>query len=204
MQRLTENVTFRKSHQEFHYAILGFHESLLVSYHNSIKFSPPDSDFINSCSFSLLDEICIGFQKAQVIANSFMPIMHAAATVDNEEFGGNQLKKLVATPNTTIASAFRKTLVSDAKKLTDGFDLSTNATNRIILPFIGYGTYKLGKEIARSKTLEALRQGYRCIDTAFIYGGETTEKQVGLAIQGKLDGENFGNLHTQLVDSPNK
>jgi aldehyde reductase len=31
-----------------------------------------------------------------------------------------------------------------------------------------------------------LKQGYRCIDTAFIYGGETTETQVGLAIQDAL------------------
>eukprot|EP00536_Pseudo-nitzschia_multiseries_P013853 jgi/Psemu1/213025/e_gw1.624.61.1 len=62
-----------------------------------------------------------------------------------------------------------------------------NRTDSVILPYIGYGTYKLGKEIARSKTLEALEQGYRCIDTAFIYGGETTEKQVGLAIQDAIE-----------------
>lgn len=30
-------------------------------------------------------------------------------------------------------------------------------------------------------------QGYRCIDTAFIYGGETTETQVGLAIQDAME-----------------
>ncbi len=83
------------------------------------------------------------------------------------------------------APSFQETTVENAKALTDGFNLSTNKGEKIILPYIGYGTYKLGKEIARSKTLEALRQGYRCVDTAFIYGGETTEKQVGLAIQGK-------------------
>lgn len=67
----------------------------------------------------------------------------------------------------------------DSQSLTDGVQLS----NGVILPWIGYGTYKLGKNVARQLTLEALRQGYRCIDTAFIYGGETTEMQVGLAIQ---------------------
>ena len=87
-----------------------------------------------------------------------------------------------------------KTMVADATKLTDGIKLfsshiSSNknriSSSSIILPFIGYGTYKLKKETVRENTLEAIRQGYRCIDTAFIYGGETTEKQVGLAIEGK-------------------
>ena len=54
------------------------------------------------------------------------------------------------------------------------------------MPWVGYGTYRLGKNHSYTATLEALRQGYRCIDTAFIYGGETTEEQVGLAIQTAL------------------
>jgi aldehyde reductase len=77
------------------------------------------------------------------------------------------------------SSKFHVTTAAEATSLTDGAGLA----NGIILPWIGYGTYKLGKTTARESTLEALRQGYRCIDTAFIYGGETTEKQVGLAIQ---------------------
>jgi hypothetical protein len=110
--------------------------------------------------------------------------MRTAKTGDNEELVGEQSDLLAATPNNGTASSFRQTTVANAKRLTDGFNLSTNKSISIVLPFIGYGTYKLGKEIARSKTLEALQQGYRCIDTAFIYGGETIEKQVGLAIQG--------------------
>jgi hypothetical protein len=113
--------------------------------------------------------------------------MSTAKTGDNEELVGEQSDALAATPNNASnASSFRQTTVANANRLTDGFNLSTNKTNSVILPFIGYGTYKLGKEIARSKTLEALQQGYRCIDTAFIYGGETIERQVGLAIQGTL------------------
>jgi len=101
---------------------------------------------------------------------------------------GEQCDTLATTPSTSTSPAtiFQETTVANAKTLTDGINLSTNNTESIILPFLGYGTYKLGKEVARSKTLEALRQGYRCIDTAFIYGGETTEKQVGLAIKGKF------------------
>jgi diketogulonate reductase-like aldo/keto reductase len=83
---------------------------------------------------------------------------------------------------------FRETTASNAKSLADGVRLKNilDRNNDVILPWIGYGTYKLGKEIVRPCTLEALRQGYRCIDTAFIYGGETTEKQVGLAIQDAI------------------
>ncbi|KAL3913691.1 MAG: hypothetical protein SGARI_000529 [Bacillariaceae sp.] len=82
-------------------------------------------------------------------------------------------------------SNFRESSAVDAKALTDGV-LLKNSDN-VILPWIGYGTYKLKKEIARDCTLEAMRQGYRGIDTAFIYGRETTEKQVGLAIQDALE-----------------
>jgi diketogulonate reductase-like aldo/keto reductase len=79
-------------------------------------------------------------------------------------------------------SSFRVTSAKEADSLVDGAKLS----NGVILPWVGYGTYKLGKQSSRQCTLEALRQGYRCIDTAFIYGGETTETQVGLAIQDAI------------------
>lgn len=72
----------------------------------------------------------------------------------------------------------------EAQSLTDGVELPNSG---VILPWVGYGTYKLGKTTARDLTLEAMVQGYRCIDTAFIYGGETTETQVGLAIQDALE-----------------
>jgi diketogulonate reductase-like aldo/keto reductase len=105
--------------------------------------------------------------------------------------------KETAMKSVTATIFHDKITVADANKLTDGIKLlSTHSSNKskssissIILPFIGYGTYKLKKETVRDNTLEAIRQGYRCIDTAFIYGGETTEKQVGLAIEDAIDDE---------------
>jgi diketogulonate reductase-like aldo/keto reductase len=79
-------------------------------------------------------------------------------------------------------SPFQVTTAPEARSLTDGATLA----NGVILPWVGYGTYKLGKERARECTLEALRRGYRCIDTAFIYAGETTERNVGLALQDAI------------------
>ena len=113
--------------------------------------------------------------------------MRSASTKIVDEASDNERGDLLATtPKTAFPPPFRATTVANAKTLTDGFCLGSQKNEKVILPFIGYGTYKLGKEIARAQTLEALRQGYRCIDTAFIYGGETTERQVGLAIQGKV------------------
>ena len=85
-------------------------------------------------------------------------------------------------PSGSSRSPFRATSAKEAETLTDGAEL----TKGVILPWVGYGTYKLGKQVSRKCTLEALRQGYRCIDTAFIYGGETTESQVGLAIEDAI------------------
>jgi len=84
--------------------------------------------------------------------------------IDGKELDVEECDTLATTP----ATIFQETTVANAKTLTNGINLSTNSTDSIILPFLGYGTYKLGKEIARSKTLESLRQGYRCIDTVRI------------------------------------
>lgn len=89
-----------------------------------------------------------------------------------------------------LSAAFRETDVAAARELTDGVGLRAaggGADDPVILPFVGFGTYKLGRDVARSATLQALVRGYRCVDTAFIYGGETTERQVGLAIQDAVD-----------------
>jgi len=48
------------------------------------------------------------------------------------------------------------------------------------MPWVGFGTYKLSDP--KNAVLTALRLGYRCLDTAFIYGGEKTEPEVGKAI----------------------
>ena len=86
---------------------------------------------------------------------------------------------------------FRATETADqATSLTDGVLLASSSAaasrNAVILPWMGFGTYKLGKEIAYQAVLDALSCGYRCIDTAFIYGGETTERLVGEALQTAL------------------
>jgi diketogulonate reductase-like aldo/keto reductase len=75
-----------------------------------------------------------------------------------------------------------------AQSLTDGVILSSSSLSvseqdSVVMPWIGYGTYRLGKDKAYEPTLNALKAGYRCIDTAFIYAGEHTERQVGDAIQ---------------------
>ena len=54
-------------------------------------------------------------------------------------------------------------------KLTDAFVLS----NGVQVPCVGYGTYLTPDgEVAKNSVMEALRVGYRHIDTAFAYGNE--------------------------------
>ena len=54
------------------------------------------------------------------------------------------------------------------KKLTDGFRLS----NGVILPCVGYGTWRTPQDIAAASVAEAIKAGYRHIDTAAIYRNE--------------------------------
>ncbi len=52
------------------------------------------------------------------------------------------------------------------------------------MPIVGFGTYKFkGAGAAQRAVLEALKSGYRLIDTAFVYGGEKTEAECGKAIR---------------------
>ena len=62
-------------------------------------------------------------------------------------------------------------------KLTDAFVLS----NGVKVPCVGYGTYLTPDgEIAKNSVMEAIKAGYRHIDTAFAYGNE---KAVGEGIK---------------------
>lgn len=55
------------------------------------------------------------------------------------------------------------------KKLTDSFVLS----NGVKVPCIGYGTYLTPDgEVAKNSVAEAIKVGYRHVDTAFAYGNE--------------------------------
>jgi hypothetical protein len=100
---------------------------------------------------------------------------------------GMPKRKLTSIPIPLLMASnpsFRVTTAQEARSLTDGVKLKNT---QVILPWVGYGTYKLGKSHSRECTLEALRKGYRCLDTAFIYAGETTELQVGMALQDAIN-----------------
>eukprot|EP00316_Scyphosphaera_apsteinii_P022029 CAMPEP_0119338204 /NCGR_PEP_ID=MMETSP1333-20130426/95570_1 /TAXON_ID=418940 /ORGANISM="Scyphosphaera apsteinii, Strain RCC1455" /LENGTH=157 /DNA_ID=CAMNT_0007349425 /DNA_START=47 /DNA_END=516 /DNA_ORIENTATION=+ len=59
------------------------------------------------------------------------------------------------------------------------------AAPRVLMPWVGFGTYKL--QNARAAVGTAIGTcGYQLIDTAFIYGGEKTEPEVGAAIDVAL------------------
>ena len=62
------------------------------------------------------------------------------------------------------------------KKLTDAFKL----TNGVEVPCLGFGTYLTPADETKASVLEALKVGYRHIDTAFAYGNEAP---VGEAIR---------------------
>jgi diketogulonate reductase-like aldo/keto reductase len=87
-----------------------------------------------------------------------------------------------------------------------------NKDDQVIMPWVGFGTYKLRKnqrmpppkahgfDIYKSSDKDdaeedgvyaavmcALRTGYFSIDTAFIYGGETVEASVGKAVNQYID-----------------
>lgn len=114
-------------------------------------------------------------------------------------------------PTPITDGIFRVTTATEARSLTDGVCLSTlneiktvsddggvhkrprveidhrnKRRSSVILPWLGFGTYRLGKQQALKATYQALQVGYRSIDTAFIYGGETTEGFVGQAVQQAL------------------
>lgn len=52
--------------------------------------------------------------------------------------------------------------------------------NGVVMPMLGYGTYQLDPRLTRDNVLQALRTGYRLIDTAQYYGNEA---EVGEALR---------------------
>ncbi len=70
---------------------------------------------------------------------------------------------------------------------TPSFDLEQGTVplnNGLEMPILGIGTYRLSDEQAENSVYWALRDGYRLIDTARIYGNETG---VGRGIQRAID-----------------
>ena len=65
----------------------------------------------------------------------------------------------------------------------------SNKKTTIDLPILGLGTYKFKKDSGQAKqaVLDALSVGIRHIDTAFIYGGERTEREIGEALSECTD-----------------
>ncbi len=59
-----------------------------------------------------------------------------------------------------------------------------NLTNNIKMPMVGFGTYLIQDEDAKSQVYQAIRLGYRHIDTAEGYGNENG---VGLGIKTALE-----------------
>jgi diketogulonate reductase-like aldo/keto reductase len=107
----------------------------------------------------------------------------------NDDGNNNNNHATLPSPPISSSSSFRETSAAAATCLTDGVRLTTphDPTLNIVMPWIGFGTYKLGKQIAETAVTQAIVEaGYRAIDTAFIYGGETTEAAVGQAIQQAL------------------
>ena len=100
-------------------------------------------------------------------------------------------------PLPKYSAVFHEASSTDSKSLTDGVRLS-NQYHSVILPWLGYGTYKLGRQNTRKCTKLAFEVGYRCIDTAFVYGGETTEIEVGHAIKDAIqDDQNVPKIRSR-------
>lgn len=86
--------------------------------------------------------------------------------------------------------ALGATSISSAFQVPTTPTLALNTLNQqkqattIPMPQIGIGTYKFkkGSGEASRAVVDALQIGYRQIDTAFIYGGEQTEKEIGNAL----------------------
>ena len=52
------------------------------------------------------------------------------------------------------------------------------------LPQVGFGCWKVPKEMAQNLVYNAIKTGYRCIDEACDYGNE---KEAGLGIKQAID-----------------
>ena len=66
--------------------------------------------------------------------------------------------------------------------MTEAGSLTASASALATCAQIGFGTYRLGANQARSAVAAALKLGYRHIDTAYIYSNEKTEAEVGKAL----------------------
>lgn len=56
--------------------------------------------------------------------------------------------------------------------------------NGVLMPVLGFGTYRLGRKGAQGIVANALKTGYRLIDTAQVYDQGSMESAVGAALKG--------------------
>ncbi|WP_257842529.1 aldo/keto reductase [Helicobacter sp. 11S02629-2] len=75
--------------------------------------------------------------------------------------------------------------LGETKHIKDSINSKVNIpnitlNNGVKMPLLGYGTYKIGKDIATRCTLEALEVGYRLIDTAELY---KNEEEIGTGLK---------------------
>ena len=96
------------------------------------------------------------------------------------------MKRALEADDEPPPATLRATSAAAAKSLTDCATLPRG----VLMPWIGFGTYRLGQKEARAAVMTALRSGYRLIDTAYIYAGEKTEAEVGKALQATLAADN--------------
>ena len=105
----------------------------------------------------------------------------------NIKIGGNNMKRLLIIIGLLgiLSISCAKEVTANTKKLmeTNNFDLikkNVKLNNGIYMPIIGIGVYSLTPSETEKSVYSALREGYRLIDTARIYGNE---EAVGRAVK---------------------
>ena len=102
--------------------------------------------------------------------------------VPADETAPEVVTQIIEAPSTTDDS---KAAVAPAERAAFDFDTKTVTLNSgHTMPILGIGTYALSDEQTEDSVYWALRDGYRLIDTARIYGNESG---VGRGIQRAID-----------------
>ena len=128
-----------------------------------------------------------------LIAAVFCLLLAGCGAGNADDTPGNIPAASVQTPASSEGAAADNTAVepptvSDSGETTSsGFDLERGVVllnNGIEMPILGIGTFRLSNDQAENSVYWALRDGYRLIDTARIYGNE---QGVGRGIQRAID-----------------
>ena len=112
-------------------------------------------------------------------ATATKPPLSAAAPAFRAATAAPAFRAAAAAPAFRAAAAHAATSPACCARLHGGGRASAAA---VLMPWLGFGTYKLGAAQAKQAVLAALHAGYRMIDTAYIYSSEKTEAEVGEAL----------------------